>query len=1558
MHLNYLTVSGSVKKALYGVFVFLIFGAVSTAYGQSRNFSLDQKLQELVENESLFQEDAAYIITAEHTSEVSGTHHVYFVQAINGIPVKGTESSIHINADGKLSNFNNKMIKNLYNQAQSLGSSSMTAEMAIQNVATRMVYSMTESLTQLERKENGVLLYSKAGISKHEIPTQLVYHYADKGGLSLAWELSIAETRSADWYNFFVDATTGDIVTKFNFTNYCDFGHDHSHDVPFVGPHEAPTTEVAYTPTMVVNAAAPVPAQYRVYAIPDESPNHSTGRVLVVNPENTNASPFGWHDTNGITGAEFTTTRGNNTNTYEDGDNPGFAPNGGASLDFDYTLTIPYTTTNQSESAAITNLFYWTNIIHDVLYEYGFTESAGNFQENNYGNGGSGSDSVNAEAQDGSGTCNANFGTPSDGFNPTMQMFVCDINGNGTFADGDFDNLVIAHEYGHGWSNRLTGGPAASGCLSNQEQMGEGWSDYLGLILTMKPGDASNTNRPVGTFLFEEPTTGGGIRPQPYNRENNTQTYNNITSASVPHGVGSVWATMLWEMTWDLIDVYGWDADIYNGTGGNNIALNLVSEAMKLQPCSPGFVDGRDAILQADNNIYGGANQCLIWDAFARRGLGLNADQGLSSSRSDGTEDFTSPSVSFALTGGDTFCVTEGVQTLGGGQSLSAGVYSGAGVTDNGDGTFDFDPNAAGVGTAVVTFTANNCDGSTATPTQNITVTDGNPVLVCQDATITLDGAGNATLVNADVIANLTPATGYTIDQTGTFAPLDISTGSTSVSLGDDQGTAAIALGFTFSFMGVDYTNVYITSNGYLAFDTNDLTDFSNDALPSTTLPDNMIAAVWDDYLPDGSETIRYKLEGTAPNRVFVVDYIDMPHWVSGGGGALNTFQVQLYEGSSRIEVHSTSITSDGGTRTQGIENVGGTEAYVVDGRNATAWTATNDYVAFVPNSGGLAENCGRSVGISLSKTDFTCADLGENIVTITADDGAGGITTCDVTVTIEGTGATFSGGSWDVTPTAGTIATIASNYDTAVNGDITSCSCEVDPLVTLTVGAGGTLSAVGNINVDGTLDVQHEGSVVQINDDAVVNNNGSIIVRKTSPSLDNRDFMIVGNPMTGSTRANTFGTAVQFRNHSTASFVPNPAVAAADPTAENWADDNGNNWVNYTGTINPAEGYLLMPQASPTVPDGATYNFVYDDGTLNNGVFTFTAGYNGSQNASANVTANPYASAIDAEVFIADNSAVTGSTIYFWNHISGPSDTYEGYNEANYDMGDISMYVATVGGTAAANGGDIPTQYIASGQGFGFKAVAAGTVTYENDQRVVGFNTGYKSFDASKVRLWLNIKNETYKLGSQMLVAFMEGASADYETQLDAKRLSTPVSLFSTLATGEQLTIQAREAFDMSAQIQVGFRSQIEENQLFTISLADIELGTLATDVDVFIEDRATGAITNLSIGNYSFAADAGLDDDRFLVFFEEKVLNTDDNQINNLSVVPNPTTGLVRVVAPSATIEAVEVRDIRGRLITNKTYTVTESVELDLTGLDTAIYFVKVFTTEGTIVKRVIKQ
>lgn len=236
---------------------------------------------------------------------------------------------------------------------------------------------------------------------------------------------------------------------------------------------------------------------------------------------------------------------------------------------------------------------------------------------------------------------------------------------NGPYQkDGSLDGAIMAHEYGHGISNRLTGGgsnanclysceevDAQGNCLQFTEQMGEGWSDYVSLTMTMKPGDQAADPRTIATYAIGQDANGGGLRNAPYSTDFavNDFTYgrtNNTFELTAPHGVGFVWATMLWDMTWDLIDKYGFDPDIYNGTGGNNIAMQLVVDGMKLQVCNPGFVDGRDAILQADMEANGGANQCLIWNAFAERGLGYSAEQGSSLDRTDQTEAFDMPPAS------------------------------------------------------------------------------------------------------------------------------------------------------------------------------------------------------------------------------------------------------------------------------------------------------------------------------------------------------------------------------------------------------------------------------------------------------------------------------------------------------------------------------------------------------------------------------------------------------------------------------------------------------------------------------------------------------------------------------------------------------------------------------------------------------------------------------------------------------------------------------------------------------------------------------------------------
>jgi hypothetical protein len=125
----------------------------------------------------------------------------------------------------------------------------------------------------------------------------------------------------------------------------------------------------------------------------------------------------------------------------------------------------------------------------------------------------------------------------------------------------------------------------------------------------------------------------------------NPVTYGDLGDLAIPHGVGYAWNSMLWEVYWNLVEAHGFNPNIYDNwtTGGNNLALQLVMNGMKLQSCRPGFVDGRNAILLADQVLTGGANQCYIWQGFAKRGLGFSASQGTNTSTTDGVEAFDLP---------------------------------------------------------------------------------------------------------------------------------------------------------------------------------------------------------------------------------------------------------------------------------------------------------------------------------------------------------------------------------------------------------------------------------------------------------------------------------------------------------------------------------------------------------------------------------------------------------------------------------------------------------------------------------------------------------------------------------------------------------------------------------------------------------------------------------------------------------------------------------------------------------------------------------------------------
>jgi hypothetical protein len=818
-----------IKKTLIALAITL---TATSAFSQEKNSIIQAYLDNNYEKLELSKQDVAdWIITDQYYSKSTKITHVYIRQTHNGVELANGQANINIR-DNKVFSMGNNLIANIAQKANT-SSPSINPKQAIKSAAQQLKIEVKEKLKIIEPISTQHFIFNKAGISLEDIPVKLVYHVNKNNEVRLAWDISINTIDAKHWWSIKVDAANGNIIYKNDWVTNCSFEScDHSNHNNSIA--NQPEPEVQQPTPFQFMAPPPSTDQYNVYAIPVESPSHGS-RSLVVGPADVVASPFGWHDVNGAAGAEYTTTRGNNVYAYDDigsNDAPGTSPNGGAALDFNFALNLSQAPSGYLD-VATTNLFYMSNIMHDVWFQYGFDEASGNFQQTNYSNNGLGNDYVRAEAQDGSGVNNANFSTPADGSRPRMQMYLwtpsstnlfsvnsppshidldifytnntsefgppvpatpitadlalavdnggvdiydaCEtitngasLNGkivvirrgdctfvskvqaaqdegalavimvnnvsggtvgmagtsltitipsimlsqaegqplidslisgatiNGTLVDnngiqfdtdGDFDNGIIAHEYGHGISTRLTGGASNSNCLGNDEQMGEGWSDWFGLMLTIEPGDLATDPRGIGTFAVGQPVTGIGIRPAPYSTDLGVNNYtygatNNTGGISMPHGIGFVWSTMLWDLNWAFIDKYGFDPDLYNGTGGNNMVMQLVIDGLKLQPCSPGFVDGRDAILQADALLYNGANECLIWEVFAARGLGLSAQQGSSQSRTDQVEAFDRPA---GVTSSQNVAICQGsTYTIGTSTYSTAGTYTDVFTATNG----------------------------------------------------------------------------------------------------------------------------------------------------------------------------------------------------------------------------------------------------------------------------------------------------------------------------------------------------------------------------------------------------------------------------------------------------------------------------------------------------------------------------------------------------------------------------------------------------------------------------------------------------------------------------------------------------------------------------------------------------------------------------------------------------------------------------------------------------------------------------------------------------------
>lgn len=597
-------------------------------------------------------------VFSDYKNPNGGLSFVELNQKINDIPVFGGELKAGFTRDGKI-------IRVINNLAPGLEYASISTDFGNEAEIVRA------ALSYINRDPNSVGAIPEASRiaatksaykgSDVEAIADKIYFPMEPGVAVPAWRVLIWQPVNA--FYLVVDAATGTLLWRKNITN---------------DQTQSATYNVWANPNAMVNVAdSPFPMSPGTTS-PDGTQAAGISRTLI--PRIGNEPPYTFNNNGWITdGINFTTGNAVQAGLDRDATNgidpTGFAE-GSPTRVFDFPIN-PGVPTNPAlnegdsplpagqpptpclasgtapaltdfQKASVTQLFYIANWFHDETYRLGFTESARNFQVDNFGRGGVGGDSVQAEGQDCSGTNNANFATPPDGFAGRMQMFI--FTGPDPDFDGNLDAEVIFHEMTHGLSNRLHGN-ATGLSTAHADGMGEGWSDFYAQAMLSEPTDPINGVYAVGSYdtyrfggvgfnnyyygIRRFPTAVMAFTGGPNNRPHNPLTFADLdetrrdltdgafapaftgTSDEV-HNAGEIWNAALWEVRAKFIQRLGWAT-------GNHRWLQFVTDGMKLAPLSPTFISERDAIIAAAQASGTGPDVADIWAGFAIRGIGAGA---------------------------------------------------------------------------------------------------------------------------------------------------------------------------------------------------------------------------------------------------------------------------------------------------------------------------------------------------------------------------------------------------------------------------------------------------------------------------------------------------------------------------------------------------------------------------------------------------------------------------------------------------------------------------------------------------------------------------------------------------------------------------------------------------------------------------------------------------------------------------------------------------------------------------------------------------------------------
>lgn len=548
----------------------------------------------------------------------------------------------------------------------------------------------------------------------------------------------------------------------------------------------------------------------------------------------------------------------------------------------------------------------------------------------------------------------------------------------------------------------------------------------------------------------------------------------------------------------------------------------------------------------------------------------------------------------------------------------------------------------------------------------------------------------------------------------------------------------------------------------------------------------------------------------------------------------------------------------------------------------------------------------------------------------------------------------------------------------------------------------GHALSITHYLELSGKIDLEGESQLIQTEKSDLYVSSSGLIERDQQGTADTYTYNYWSSPVTkanaqyhsfkitdvmkdGSNPSNPLAINFSSSGYNGAATTP---IRVADYWIWKYANQpalNVSSWqhIRRTGSILPGEGFTMKGPGTGSIETPQNYVF---SGKPNNGNINLTLAPNNEY-----LVGNPYPSAIDANIFIRDNSfeldpnnspspnaePLISGTLYFWKHWGGGSHVLQDY-QGGYATYNLS------GAVAAASKGSVfsnmttqqlmmqkPERYIPVGQGFFVEGLGGGTITFNNRQRVFKKegNTNFTFMrqtesatteaqtsdddadDRMKFRIGFNSVNTIHR---QLLLTIDDNATTGVDWAYDGLQKETQMDDVFWIINDDNYIIQGTNEAESTSVYPMGIKTN--SSGLNTITIDELE--HVPDDFNIYVHDKDLDLYHDLRASDYNLYLNPGEYRNRLEITFgtNSELLNLDENENQNLAIIyANEIQQLVLINPNQIELSSIEIYNLLGQSVE----TLSELLQnphskYSVRNLSSGAYIVKLYTATNSVVTK----